>query len=156
MVQNKKPTLQEIAAAAHARAGSKETSGNLWVVFTGPAGTGKTRTAQMLARELGVALLRVDLDKVISKYIGETEKNLRRLFKRAEARKAILFFDEADSLFGKRSEVKDAHDRYANIGIDYLLQRIESYGGIAVLATSKKANLDQAFLRRCRFVMACR
>jgi len=106
----------------------------------------------MLAKELGVALLRVDLDKVISKYIGETEKNLRRLFKRAEARKAILFFDEADSLFGKRSEVKDAHDRYANIGIDYLIQRFESHGGIAVLATSKKANLDRAFLRRCRFV----
>jgi SpoVK/Ycf46/Vps4 family AAA+-type ATPase len=156
LVQNKKPTLQEITAAARARSGGREISGNLWIAFTGPAGSGKKLTAEMLAKELGVGLLRVDLDRVISKYIGETEKNLRRLFKRAEARKAILFFDEADSLFGKRSEVKDAHDRYANIGIDYLLQRLESYGGIAVLATSKKANLDQAFLRRCRFVMACR
>ncbi len=155
MAQHPKPTLQEIAAEARDRAG-KETTGNLWVLLTGPAGTGKKLTAEMLAKELGVALLRVDLDRVISKYIGETEKNLRQLFKRAEAGKAILFFDEADSLFGKRSEVKDAHDRYANIGIDYLIQRFESYGGIAVLASSKKANLDEAFLRRCRFVMKLR
>ena len=155
MAQHPKPTLKEIAAEARDRAG-KKTTGNLWVLLTGPAGTGKTLTAEMLAKELEVALLCVDLDRVISKYIGETEKNLRQLFKRAEARKAILFFDEADSLFGKRSEVKDAHDRYANIGIDYLIQRFESYGGIAVLATSKKANLDQAFLRRCRFVMKLR
>lgn len=156
MAQHQKPTLQEIAAAARARAGGKETTGNLWVVFTGPAGCGKKRTAEMLAKKMGVGLLRVDLDKLISKYIGETEKNLRQIFKRAEAQGAILFFDEADSLFGKRSEVKDAHDRYANIGIDYLIRQFENYGGLAVLMTRKKGNLDQAFLRRCAFVVACR
>ena len=98
-------------------------------------------------------LYRVDLSKVIGKYIGETEKNLDRLFDAAESEGAILFFDEADALFGKRSEVKDAHDRYANIEISYFLQRLESFNGAAILATNKKENLDPAFLRRLRFVV---
>jgi SpoVK/Ycf46/Vps4 family AAA+-type ATPase len=155
LAKNQKPTLPEIAAAARNRSKGKKTTGNMWVVFTGPARSAKVE-AELLAKELGVALLRVDLGKVISKYIGETEKNLHKLLKSAEARNAVLFFDEADSLFGKRSEVKDAHDRYANIGISYLLRLFESYGGIAVLTTNKKSNLDPGFLRRCRFVMKCR
>jgi len=154
-LKEQKSTLPEIAAAARNLSKGKKTTGNMWVVFTGPARSAKVE-AELLARELGVALLRVDLDKVVSKYIGETEKNLRSLFKSDEGHSAMLFFDEADSLFGKRSEVKDAHDRYANIGMDYVLQLIESYDGLAVLTTKRKANLDQGFLRRCRFVMKCR
>ena len=155
MDKDQKPTLAEIATAARNRTKGKKLNGNMWVVFTGPARSGRAG-AEQLAKELEVGLLRVDLDKVVSKYIGETEKNLQKLFKSAEERNAILFFDEADSLFGKRSEVKDAHDRYANIGMNYLLQQIETYGGIAALTTRKKSNLDPGFLRRCRFVMKCR
>src|SRR3546814_295367 len=102
---------------------------------------------------LGLSLYRIDLSAVVSKYIGETEKNLRKLFDAAEGGGAILFFDEADALFGKRSEVKDSHDRYANIEVNYLLQRLESFGGLAVLATNMKGALDTAFLRRLRFVV---
>jgi SpoVK/Ycf46/Vps4 family AAA+-type ATPase len=109
--------------------------------------------AEVLADELRLSLYRIDLSTVVSKYIGETEKNLRRLFDAAEDGGAILFFDEADALFGKRSEVKDSHDRYANIEINYLLQRIESYRGLAILATNLKGSLDQAFLRRLRFIV---
>ena len=155
MAKNQNPTLTEIATAARNRTKGKKSNGNMWVVFTGPARSGRTG-AEQLAEELEVGLLRVDLHKVVSKYIGETEKNLHKLFKSAEASNAILFFDEADSLFGKRGEVKDAHDRYANIGMNYLLQQIETYGGIAALTTTKKSNLDPGFLRRCRFVMKCR
>uniref|UniRef100_UPI0025B9E378 ATP-binding protein n=1 Tax=Achromobacter sp. UBA5777 TaxID=1945913 RepID=UPI0025B9E378 len=125
----------------------------LATLFTGESGTGKTLAAEVLARETGLDLYRIDLSAVVSKYIGETEKNLRRLFEAAEDGGAILLFDEADALFGKRSEVKDSHDRYANIEISYLLQRMESYRGLAVLTTNLKSNLDSAFLRRLRFVV---
>jgi hypothetical protein len=122
-------------------------------LFSGESGTGKTMAAEVIANALRLDLYRIDLSAVVSKYIGETEKNLRRLFDAAEAGGAILFFDEADALFGKRSEVKDSHDRYANIEINYLLQRMESYGGLAILATNMKSALDPAFLRRLRFVV---
>ena len=122
-------------------------------LFTGDSGTGKTMAAEVISNELNLNLYRIDLSGVVSKYIGETEKNLRRLFDAAEDGGAILFFDEADALFGKRSEVKDSHDRYANIEINYLLQRMESYGGLAILATNMKSALDQAFMRRLRFIV---
>ncbi len=122
-------------------------------LFAGPSGTGKTLAAEVLAHELRLDLYRIDLSGVVSKYIGETEKNLRRVFDAAEEGGAVLFFDEADALFGKRSEVKDSHDRYANIEVNYLLQRMESYRGVAILATNLKGSLDSAFLRRIRFVV---
>jgi hypothetical protein len=122
-------------------------------LFTGESGTGKTMAAEVIANELHLNLYRIDLSAVVSKYIGETEKNLRRLFDAAEDGGAILFFDEADALFGKRSEVKDSHDRYANIEINYLLQRMEAYRGLAILATNMKSALDPAFMRRLRFIV---
>jgi SpoVK/Ycf46/Vps4 family AAA+-type ATPase len=122
-------------------------------LFAGESGTGKTMAAEVIANDLRLNLYRIDLSAVVSKYIGETEKNLRRLFDAAEDGGAILFFDEADALFGKRSEVKDSHDRYANIEINYLLQRMEAYSGLAILATNMKTALDQAFMRRLRFVV---
>ena len=122
-------------------------------LFVGASGTGKTFAAEVIAGALSLDLYRIDLSAVVSKYIGETEKNLRRIFDAAEAGGAVLLFDEADALFGKRSEVKDSHDRYANIEVGYLLQRMESYGGLAVLTTNMKQNLDQAFMRRIRFVV---
>lgn len=123
------------------------------VLLSGASGTGKTMAAEVLANDLRLDLFRIDLSAVVSKYIGETEANLRRLFDAAEEGGAILFFDEADALFGKRTEVKDSHDRYANIEINYLLQRMESYSGLAILATNMKSALDQAFLRRLRIVI---
>jgi len=125
-------------------------------LFAGESGTGKTMAAEVLANDLRLSLFRIDLSAVVSKYIGETEKNLRRLFDAAEDGGAILFFDEADALFGKRSDVKDSHDRYANIEINYLLQRIEAYRGLAILATNRKSALDQAFMRRIRFIVEFR
>src|SRR5262249_35465191 len=122
-------------------------------LFAGPSGTGKTMAAEVLAGELRLDLYRIDLSSVVSKYIGETEKNLRRIFDAAEEGGAVLLFDEADALFGKRSEVKDSHDRYANIEVGYLLQRMEAYRGLAVLTTNLKNSLDPAFLRRIRFVV---
>lgn len=122
-------------------------------LFAGESGTGKTMGAEVIANELQLNLYRIDLSAVVSKYIGETEKNLRRLFDVAEDGGAILFFDEADALFGKRSEVKDSHDRYANIEINYLLQRMEAYRGLAILATNMKSALDPAFMRRLRFIV---
>jgi hypothetical protein len=122
-------------------------------LFAGTSGTGKTMAAEVLARELALDLYRIDLSAVVSKYIGETEKNLARVFDGAETGGAILLFDEADALFGKRSEVKDSHDRYANIEVSYLLQRMESYRGLAILTTNRKSALDEAFLRRLRFVV---
>jgi hypothetical protein len=123
-------------------------------LFHGPSGTGKTLAAEVLAAELELDLYRIDLSQVVSKYIGETEKNLRRVFDAAESGGVVLLFDEADALFGKRSEVKDSHDRYANIEVSYLLQRMEAYRGLAILTTNHKAALDPAFLRRLRFVVA--
>lgn len=122
-------------------------------LFSGESGTGKTMAAEAVANELGADLYRIDLSMVASKYIGETEKNFRQIFDGAETRECVLFFDEADSLFGKRSEVRDSHDRYANMQVAYLLQRIESFDGIAILATNFKKNLDSAFLRRIRFIV---
>ena len=122
-------------------------------LFAGDSGTGKTMAAEVIANDLHLNLYRIDLSAVVSKYIGETEKNLRRLFDAAENGGAILFFDEADALFGKRSEVKDSHDRYANIEINYLLQRMEQYRGLAILATNMKSALDTAFMRRLRFIV---
>ncbi|HEX4962812.1 MAG TPA: ATP-binding protein [Thermoanaerobaculia bacterium] len=122
-------------------------------LFAGPSGTGKTMAAEVLAGELGLDLFRIDLSAVVSKYIGETEKNLRQVFDAAEGGGAILLFDEADALFGKRSEVKDSHDRYANIEVGYLLQRMEAYRGLAILTSNLKNSLDPAFLRRLRFVV---
>ncbi len=122
-------------------------------LFAGESGTGKTMAAEVIANDLRLDLYRIDLSAVVSKYIGETEKNLRRLFDAAEDGGAILFFDEADALFGKRSEVKDSHDRYANIEINYLLQRLEIYRGLAILATNLKSALDPAFQRRLRFIV---
>src|SRR6202041_91261 len=125
----------------------------LSVMFSGASGVGKTMAAEVMAGELGLDVYKIDLSTVVSKYIGETEKNLARIFAEAETSNAILFFDEADALFGKRSEVKDSHDRYANIEINYLLQRMEAYRGLAVLATNMKSSLDPAFLRRLRFIV---
>ena len=122
-------------------------------MFCGGSGTGKTMAAEVVARDVDLDLYRIDLASVVSKYVGETEKNLRRVFDAFEDGGAILFFDEADALFGKRSDVKDSHDRYANIEINYLLQRIEAYRGLAILATNRRSALDPAFLRRLRFIV---
>ena len=123
-------------------------SAGLVAVFAGPSGTGKTLAAEVIAADLGLDLYKVDLSAVVSKYIGETEKNLERIFDAAAAGEVVLFFDEADALFGKRSDVSDAHDRYANIEVAYLLQRLETYDGLVVLATNLQRNMDAAFLRR--------
>ncbi|HME37161.1 MAG TPA: ATP-binding protein [Candidatus Sulfotelmatobacter sp.] len=123
------------------------------VLFAGPSGTGKTMAAQVVARVLGRELYRVDLAGVVNKYIGETEKRLKQVFEACERSAVVLFFDEADALFGQRTQVKDAHDRYANIQIDYLLQRMEQFDGVAILATNRKNDLDPAFLRRLRFIV---
>jgi SpoVK/Ycf46/Vps4 family AAA+-type ATPase len=125
----------------------------LKVLFAGESGTGKTMAAQVLGAELGLDLFRVDLATIVSKYIGETEKNLERIFTAAHGSNAILFFDEADALFGKRSEVSDSHDRYANIEVAYLLQRMEGYPGAVILATNFRRNIDDAFVRRLDFVI---
>jgi len=125
----------------------------LTALFAGDSGTGKTMAAGVMSGALGLDLYKIDLSGLVSKYIGETEKNLSGIFREAETSNAILFFDEADALFGKRSEVKDAHDRYANIETAYLLQKMEEYEGIVILATNLKMNLDEAFLRRLSFVV---
>jgi hypothetical protein len=154
--------LQQIAVHARHRlrvhhdwgfAAKSERGLGIATLFWGDSGTGKTLAAEVLANELGLALYRIDLSAVVSKYIGETEKNLRKVFDAAEDAGAILLFDEADALFGKRSEVKDSHDRYANIEVSYLLQRMEAYSGLAILTTNHKAALDSAFQRRLRFVV---
>jgi hypothetical protein len=122
-------------------------------LFSGPSGTGKTMAAQIIAVDLGKRLFQVDLSQTFSKYIGETEKNIDLVFDAAEDHGAVLLFDEADALFGKRAEVKDAHDRYANVEVAYLLQRMEAFSGVAILTSNMKKNIDQAFLRRLRFVV---
>ncbi|WP_437896338.1 ATP-binding protein [Sorangium sp. So ce124] len=134
-------------------AGKLSLGRGLNVLFAGPSGTGKTMAAEIIAGALRLDLYRIDLSSVVSKYIGETEKNLSQIFAAAETSNAILFFDEADALFGKRSEVKDAHDRYANIETSYLLQRMEEYEGITILATNLRRNLDDAFARRMAFMI---
>lgn len=155
--------LREVAAQVRHRAqvyedwgfGAKLSRGRgISALFSGPSGTGKTMAAEILAADLQLDLYRIDLASVVSKYIGETEKNLRRVFDAAEQGGAILFFDEADALFGKRTEVKDSHDRHANVEINYLLQRMEQYAGLAILATNRKSDLDPAFMRRIRFLVA--
>ncbi|HXU36644.1 MAG TPA: AAA family ATPase [Blastocatellia bacterium] len=125
----------------------------LTALFTGPPGTGKTMAAEVVANGLNLDLYKIDLSQVVSKYIGETEKKLHQIFDEAQSSNSILFFDEADALFGKRSEVKDAHDRYANIEVGYLLQKMEEYDGIAILATNLQQNMDDAFTRRMRFIV---
>lgn len=160
--EGQKEILRQIAA--HARqsgvvfsdwgfAGRYSRGLGLSTLFAGPSGTGKTMAAGILARELNRDLYQIDLATVVSKYIGETEKHLRRIFDAAERSGSILLFDEADALFGKRSQVRDSHDRYANLEISYLLQRMESYRGIAILTTNMQNSLDTAFLRRLRFLV---
>jgi AAA+ superfamily predicted ATPase len=122
-------------------------------LFHGPSGTGKTMAALAVARQLGIQILRIDLSRVVSKYIGDTENNIDRVFEDAQRSGSALLIDEADALLGKRSEVKDAHDRYANIEVAYLLQRMEAYEGLAILTTNQRQNLDAAFLRRLRFII---
>jgi SpoVK/Ycf46/Vps4 family AAA+-type ATPase len=117
-------------------------------LFYGPPGTGKTLTATLLGKYTGKAVFRIDLSRMVSKYIGETEKNLSKLFDKAENKNWILFFDEADALFGKRTDIRDAHDKYANQEVAYLLQRIETYNGLVILASNQRANIDEAFVRR--------
>ncbi len=155
-------TLREVAVHVRRRVTVYETWGfekkgarglGISALFSGVSGTGKTMAAEVLANELRLDLYRIDLSAVVSKYIGETEKNLRRVFDAAEEGGAILLFDEADALFGKRSEVKDSHDRYANIEVSYLLQRMEAYRGLAILTTNLKNALDPAFMRRIRFIV---
>lgn len=154
--------LEEIIATVRGRpqvleqwgVGQKLVSGAaVTVLFAGDPGTGKTMAAEVIANQLQLDLYKIDLSTVVSKYIGETEKNLEKIFSEAESSNAILFFDEADAIFGKRSEVKDAHDRYANIEVSYLLQRMEAYNGVTILATNLRANLDEAFTRRLQFVV---
>ena len=122
-------------------------------LFYGPPGTGKTLTATLLGKYTGKDVFRIDLSRVVSKYIGETEKNLSRLFDKAENKNWILFFDEADALFGKRTDIRDAHDKYANQEVAYLLQRIESYNGLVILATNQRGNIDDAFVRRFQTII---
>ncbi|SCY82317.1 AAA family ATPase [Desulfoluna spongiiphila] len=129
------------------------TGKGLSVLFSGPPGTGKTMAAQVIARDLQLSLYKIDLSGVVSKYIGETEKNLGTIFREAEKSHAILFFDEADAIFGKRTELKDAHDRYANIETSYLLQKMEEYEGVVILASNFRSNMDEAFTRRLRFIV---
>jgi AAA+ superfamily predicted ATPase len=154
--------LKEIVAAVRGRPkvldewglGRKLVSSRgVTVLFSGQPGTGKTMAAEIIAGELGLDLYKIDLSTIVSKYVGETEKNMERIFSEAESSNAILFFDEADALFGKRSEVKDSHDRYANIEISYLLQRMEIYDGVTILATNLRANLDEAFTRRLQYAV---
>ncbi|GAB4276367.1 MAG: ATP-binding protein [Candidatus Promineifilaceae bacterium] len=154
--------LQEMTATVRQRPTVYETWGfgrklalgkGLYALFAGESGTGKTMSADIIANELGLDLYKIDLSTLVSKYIGETEKNLDRIFTEAATSNAILFFDEADAIFGKRSEVKDSHDRYANIEISYLLQRMEAYDGVVILATNLRANLDEAFTRRLHFAI---
>jgi SpoVK/Ycf46/Vps4 family AAA+-type ATPase len=157
-----KQTLRQLASQVRHRMKVYETWGfaaktrrglGVGALFAGESGTGKTLAAEVLACELGLDLYRIDLSAVVSKYIGETEKNLKRVFDAAEEGGAILLFDEADALFGKRTEVRDSHDRYANIEVSYLLQRIEEYLGLAILTTNLRSSLDGAFLRRLRFIV---
>jgi SpoVK/Ycf46/Vps4 family AAA+-type ATPase len=134
-----------------ARVGHRQTS--VLSLFTGPSGTGKTLAAEVVGARLGLDLYCIDLSQVVSKYIGETEKNLSRVFDAAEGAAAVLFFDEADGIFGKRTETRDAHDRYANLEVSYLLARLETFTGLAIMASNLRQNIDAAFLRRMDYVV---
>ena len=142
--------LLEYARSMRAKRGQ---GGNGVALFHGPSGTGKTMAALIIARELDTHVLRIDLSSVVSKYIGETEKHIDAVFADAERSGAVLLLDEADALFSKRSEVRDSHDRYANIEVSRLLQRIETFSGVAILTTNARQNLDEAFVRRLRLVV---
>lgn len=150
--QTQRSTLQEISGADRERRRSKRSTG-IGVLFARAEHGEETAAAQVLAKELGRDVYRVDLRKIVSKYIGETEKNLRQVFAAARENDSILFFDEADALFGKRTDVKDSHDRFANLEIDYLLQQIEKYKGIVIISAKRKESIDPAFLRRLRFII---
>ena len=148
----RKSALREIASAASS---TRRPRGNT-LLFAGRNVAARKAAGAALAADLGRGVMRIDLSKVVSKYIGETEKNLRRVFDAAERSNAVLFFDGADALFGKRTDVKDSHDRYANLEIGYLLDRLERFDGLAILATNSKSNIDPAFLRRLRYVLPFR
>lgn len=161
--EEQKQTLRDIAAQARWRSlvqrewglGADTGEGmGISALFAGPSGTGKTMAASVIATELGMDLYRVDLSQVVSKFIGETEKHIAEIFRSTEGAGCVLLFDEADALFGRRSEVRDSHDRYANLEVSYLLQRMEAYEGLAILTTNLRSALDPAFLRRLRFVVA--
>jgi SpoVK/Ycf46/Vps4 family AAA+-type ATPase len=154
LVERIEPTarLADVALPAYVWRHLKEARSGV-VLFQGLRGTGKAMAAHAIARELGTHLLRIDLSSLVSKYIGETEKHLTAVFAEAEQSGAVLLFEEADALFGQRSEVEDSQDRYANIEVSYLLQRLEDFDGIAILTTHRRSNLDAAFLRRLRFVV---
>ena len=150
--------LQEIHALLNdiqkkSATSKKKINNGTRILFNGPKNSGKTTMATMLAIQAGKELYKVDLSKLVSKYIGETEKNLSTLFQVAEDKEWILYFDEADALFGKRTEVKDSHDRYANLEVSYLMQRMEDHNGLIILASNKKTNKDSAFLRRLRYTV---
>lgn len=138
-------SLTQLRAVAAGRIGA--------VLLTGPSGTDRTHAAEALAGAIGRDLMSVDLGRLVSRFVGETERNLDRLFATAEASGAVLFFDEADALFGKRSDVKDSHDRYANVEVSYLLQKIEGHRGLVILASSVRQKIDPAFIRRLRHVV---
>jgi vesicle-fusing ATPase len=154
------PALQDlITRIRHDQSHDSQRGGTAWcstgvrALFVSGRGTGKTMAALRVARDVGMPLYRFDLARLLSQYIGETEKNLDRVFQAAAEAGAMLFFDEADALFGKRTDVKDAHDRYANIDVSYLLQRIESFRGVVILATNKRQDVDGTFLRRLHYVL---
>jgi SpoVK/Ycf46/Vps4 family AAA+-type ATPase len=151
--QTQQSTLKEIILARREKRRSRKIAG-IGVLFVGAEEKRQNAAAQMLAKQLGRDLYRVDLSKIVSKYIGETKKNLRQVFASAQASNSILLFDEADALFEKRSEVKDSHDRYANMETNYLLQQIEGYDGITIITAKRKESIDEVFMRRLRFVVA--
>lgn len=145
--------LKHLPALKPRRSLNKKIKSGYRCLFYGPSGTGKTMTAAWIGKESNLPVYRIDLSMVISKYIGETEKNLKRLFDDAEKKVGILFFDEADALFGKRTNVRDAHDKFANQEVAYLLQRLEDYPGLVILASNLKSNIDEAFTRRFNSVL---
>ena len=163
---NTRKAINKIVSDTRVQAISKKTTRHsdsrrtptqgVFALFSGPSGTGKTLAAQLLASKLEMDIYRVDLASVTSKYIGETEKNLSKVLERAEKKNLLLLFDEADALLGKRSEVRDSHDRYANLEVAYLLQRMEGYGGIAILAVNNKENVDPTFMRRFQYILEFR
>jgi len=152
-VEEIKNRLKQSAFVKRGKSLARKLKPGYRVLFYGPGGTGKTSTAALIGKELNKEVYKIDLSQVVSKYIGETEKNLELVFASAKDKDWILFFDEADALFGKRTEVKDAHDRYANQEVSYLLQRMEEYNGLTILATNMKSNIDPAFTRRFNAIL---